>query len=67
MIMNLNDTIMLLASAGGKRKKQTSKKSSLRGCEWGCFALLKRRDAQFTLRGDFYKPSCSSLLCRLVM
>lgn len=67
MIMVLNDAIMFLASASGERKKQASKKSRLRGCEWGCFALLKRRDAQFTVHDYFYKLSCSSLLCCVVM
>lgn len=67
MIMILNDTIMLLASASREHKKQTSKKSNLRGCKWGNFALLKRRDAQFTVRDYFYKLSCSSLLRCLVM
>lgn len=55
MIVILNDTIMLLASASGERKKQTNKKGSLKGCKQGCFALLKRTDAEFTVSDDFCK------------
>lgn len=49
MIMILNDTIMLLASASGECKKQTSKKkSNLRRMQMELLCSSEQRAAQFT-------------------
>lgn len=51
MIVFLNGTIMLLASASlstESRLAKKKKKSDLSGRKWSCFALLQGRDAHFT-------------------